>query len=117
MAMAFDKRDPSVPTERWLGQVYEIEPDGGFNGYIGQDDGSDWFEHTYFVRIPLDNIIESERRRIKGSVLFFCDVELEGQSLKNIRGIEFIETEPANLEEWRQNADRFFAENPGLFDD
>ena len=114
--MAFDKCDPTIPTERWLGQIRELEADGGFNGFIGpiDDEESLDFEPVNFIVIPLMNIIESERQRIARMALFFCDVELEAGDLKNIRGIEFIERERFDHNEWRRNADQFFAENPGL---
>lgn len=88
--MAFDRRDPAVPTERWKGSIETVFEDGSFNGVIGRN----FEDRTTLVEIPVDNIIETERSRVSHTILFFADVEVIDGNVGAVRGIEFIEPEP-----------------------
>lgn len=86
MPKAFDRLDGAIPTVRWVGEVEEVTDDY-FSGiirdvYIGG-------EVKAVVEIPLSNIAESERPRATPGMLFYCYVELVGDVVKSIRGIEF----------------------------
>lgn len=91
--MAFDKRDATVPTERWKGSIETVFEDGSFNGVIGRN----FEDRTTLIEIPVENIIESERSRVTHTILFFADVEVIDGNVEAVRGIEFIEPEPINL--------------------
>ena len=87
MPKAFDRHDDAIATVRWVGEVKEVTDDD-FSGVL-------YDEYLYgdvrsVVRIPLDNIVETERTRAVPGILFYCDIELQDDdSVKAIRGIEF----------------------------
>jgi len=91
--MAFDRRDPSIPTERWWGRIEEVKDDGSFNGLIGRS----YDERTTLIEIPIRNVVESERSRINHTIMFFADVVVTDGEVKSVRGIEFIEPGPLNV--------------------
>ena len=92
MTMAFDKRDPEIPTERWKGVIETVFEDVTFNGLIGLT----YDERATLVEIPVENIVESERSRVAYTIMFFADVEVVEENVVTVRGIEFIEPGPIN---------------------
>ena len=93
MTMAFDRRDPAVPTERWKGSIETVFEDGSFNGVIGRI----YEDRTILIEIPVENIVESERSRVAHTIMFFADVEVVGGNVVTVRGIELIYPDPINL--------------------
>ena len=90
--MAFDRRDPEIPTERWKGVIETVFEDVTFNGLIGLT----YDERATLVEIPVENIVESERSRVAHTIMSFADVEVVEGNVVTVRGIEFIEPGPIN---------------------
>lgn len=86
MTKAFDRLDDAVPTVRWIGEVKELTDDC-FSGVIFDE----YLEGDVkgVVKIPFSNIVDSEKPRAVPGMLFYCDVEVVNDEVKNIRGIEF----------------------------
>ena len=84
MVKSFEAPGEPKPTVRVIGEVHEKDDDE-FRGVIKDAD-----DDPRLVKIPLENIAESERPRIVPGILFYCDIELaEDGDIASIRGIEF----------------------------
>lgn len=104
MVMAFDEHEPGISTERILGEVYEIDGHGGFSGWLNEAGEASGFNPTTHVSIHAESIAEAVQHRVVRGALFYCDVELLGEEVHTIRGIEFIESETMDLESLEMSA-------------